>query len=139
MVALDRLLEAVQVPGEVLLVRPSGAVDALQHRVLLGTAEVRPGDPHQFEVAESPGGRHVRAATHVHERRGVAVEADGLAAGDFAVRIVPRRREVHERPLVRMFGHEFHRLGHGQLEPLERLVGGDDLAHLRLDRFEIGI
>ena len=136
-VALDRLLQTVQVGGEVLLVRPRRSVDALQHRVLLGAPEVRAGHPHELEVAETTGGRHVRAATHVHEGRRVAIEADPLPRRHLAVGIVARRRQVHELLLVGMRSHQLLGFGDRQLEALEGLVGRDDLAHAGIDRGEV--
>src|SRR5581483_11276596 len=52
MVAFGRFIEAAQVRLEVGLGRPRRAVDALELRVALVAAPVRPRDPHQLEMPE---------------------------------------------------------------------------------------
>ena len=64
-VAALGLLDAVQVLLERLLGLPGGAVDALQHLVLLVAAPVRRRRPHQLEGGDPLGGGQVRAAAQV--------------------------------------------------------------------------
>ena len=66
-VALLGFLERVQIGVQVFLVRPGGAVDALQHLVLRIAAPVGAGDLHQLEDLELAGRRHVRAAAQIDE------------------------------------------------------------------------
>src|SRR4051812_25724976 len=80
-VALLGLGPAPQELVEVLLVRPDGAVDPLEHRSLLVTAPVRAGHREELERPDLPGARNVRPAAQVAERP-VLVErdlGDGLA------------------------------------------------------------
>ena len=81
MVALLGLLEHLEVGVLVFLVRPGGAVDALEHLVLRVAAPVRAGDAHQLEDLQLAGGRHVRAAAQV-DPVALAVERDRLAGGN---------------------------------------------------------
>ena len=60
-VAFLGLLAPPEVRVEVLLGRPGGAVDALQHRPLLVAAPVRAGRPEQLERTDRPRARHVGA------------------------------------------------------------------------------
>ena len=148
-VALGRLLEAVEVRLERLLRVPRRAVDALELRVALLAAPVGAGDPHQLEVAEVEAGvGHVRAAAQVDEAR---------VAGE-------RRRVLRVRRRVLVGAHRLgrrrgrHRVRAGvvddlELEPVagehlagllgrelvadERLRLRDDLAHARVDPLEV--
>jgi hypothetical protein len=66
-VALLGFLDAGEVGLEVLLRRPRGAVDALEHLVLRVAAPVRAGDLHQLEDFELAGRGHVRPAAEIGE------------------------------------------------------------------------
>ena len=66
-VALLRLLEHLQVRVLLLLLRPGGAVDALEHLVLRVAAPVGAGDLHELEDLQLAGRRHVRPAAEVDE------------------------------------------------------------------------
>ena len=80
-IALLRLLEALQVGVELLLVRPGGAVDPLQHLVARVPAPVGAGDLGELERLQLAGRGHVRAAAQVHPVA-LAVEADLLLVRD---------------------------------------------------------
>ena len=80
MIALLRLLEAPQVPVELLCGVPGGPVDALEHRPRLVAAPVRAGRVEQLEGTELLRGAEVPAAAEILERP-VAVEADGRTLG----------------------------------------------------------
>ena len=85
MVALRRLLEAVLVRAQLVLVGPRGAVDALQLRVLLGAAPVGGGDAHQgLAVADHAGVRQVRAAAEVLPDRLAGLRVDVVVDGELA-------------------------------------------------------
>jgi hypothetical protein len=60
-VALLRLLDAMEVRLEVFLLRPRRAVDALEHLVARVAAPVGAGDLHELEHLELARRRHVRA------------------------------------------------------------------------------
>ena len=82
-IALLGLLEHAQVALQLVLGRPGGAVDALQHLVAMVAAPVRAGDLHQLEVLQLARARHVRPAAQVLEGA-FAVERDVLAGRDAA-------------------------------------------------------
>ena len=66
-VALLGFLDALEIRLEFLLVGERGAVDALEHRVLLVAAVVGTGDGEQLERADLVGVGDVRAAAEVGE------------------------------------------------------------------------
>ena len=76
-IALFGFLDALDVGGQLLLVAPGGAVDALQLLVLRVAAPVGTGNLGQLEGLEETGVGHVRATAHVHVFL-VVVEAHGL-------------------------------------------------------------
>ncbi len=80
-VALLRLLEAMQVLIELLLVRPGGTVDPLEHLVARVPAPIRPRHLRQLEGLELPGRGHVRPAAQV-DPVPLAVEADLILLGN---------------------------------------------------------
>ncbi len=129
MVALFRFFEHREVGFQVLLARPGGAVDALQHSVVGIAAPVRTRNLHQLEgIAELAGGRQVRAAAEVDERA-LAVERDRLVF----------RQVADDLGLVGL-AQAFEELDRGVARPDladDRLVAGDDLAHPRLDLGEV--
>ena len=69
MVALLGFLEPVQISLELLLVRPGGAVDALEHLVPRIAPPVGAGDLEELEGADLAGGRQVGATAEVDEVR----------------------------------------------------------------------
>ncbi|MCY1264939.1 hypothetical protein D9M70_133070 [compost metagenome] len=77
MVALFGFFDALDVSRQLLLVRPCGAVDALQLLVLGVTAPVGTGQFGQLEGFQEAGVRHVRTAAHV-DVFFVIVQAHGL-------------------------------------------------------------
>ena len=144
-VALLRLLEAVEVLGERVLALPRGAVDALELRPLLVAAPVRAGDAHQLERAELAGRRHVRTAAQVDVGGRavgphVRVDADGAVAGHLvgvALLDRPGRDVADDLELERLVGEQRLTLLRAVLGPHEGLVLLDDLAHARLDAAEV--
>src|SRR5450759_2896509 len=68
MVAELCLFAPVQVGVELRLTWPDGAVDALEHRALLGAAPICPGHGHELEGAYLAGAGDVRALAQIDER-----------------------------------------------------------------------
>ncbi len=136
MVALLGLLAPPQVCVELLLGRPRRAVDALEHRPLLVAAPVRAGRAEQLERPDLAGARDVRAATQVDER---ALPVEGRRWHRGAVALGGGQQVVDDLDLERLVVLDLERAGVGrrQLAQLERVVGGDALAHPRLDRREV--
>src|SRR3546814_3667881 len=66
-VALLGFLDALDVGGQLFLVRPCGAVDALQLFVLRIAAPVRTGNAGELERLEEARVRHVRSEEHTSE------------------------------------------------------------------------
>ncbi len=128
-VALLRLLEAPQILVQVLLAFPDRSVDPLQHRPLLVAPPVGGGRAEQLEGTDLPGGLQMRAPAEVVEGA-VSVEADHLAG----------RQLADDLGLVVLTGHLLPGDGlvTADLAALERQVRGHLLAHLRLDRLEVG-
>src|SRR5204862_7443418 len=84
MVAALGFLEPEQVLVEFLLVRPGGAVDALQLRVPGIAAPIGAGHIHQLEgLPEPPGRRQMRPDAQIDEIA-LAIEADFLTRRDLA-------------------------------------------------------
>jgi hypothetical protein len=132
-VAGARLLETLEVVVEVLLLEEGRPVDAGEHLAARVAAPVRAGDRLQLEGADALGRRRVRAAAQVGEGA-VGVERDGPHA-------VVAHEVLDELDLVVLaLGAEaLERLGHGDVLAREGLVGGDVLAHARLDGLEVGV
>ena len=131
-VALLRLGPALEVQVELLLGRPGRAVDALEHRPLLVAAPVRAGRAEQLERADLAGAGDVRAATQVDER---ALAVEGRRRHGRAVALGGRGEVVDDLDLERLVALDERgpRRLRGLLAELERVVGGDALAHPRLD------
>ena len=129
-IAALRFLEHLKMLLERFLRLPRGAVDALEHRVVLVAAPVRPGDAHQLERRDEPGVLEVRAQAEVLPAV-VAEDADAFAAafGLFDA--------FDDLDLERLIGETFQPFIARQRFVLELLLLGDDLAHLRVDRVEI--
>ena len=142
-VALGGLLHALHVGLQVVLAGPCGAVDALQHRVLLGAAPVGGGHALQLEGLDEAGVRQVRAAAQVlpdgvalavhvvvHAQLGLADLGGGLG--------VERGLLVSDQfELVRLVGLLGAGLLFGDRAAAERLRGLDDPLHALLDLLEI--
>ena len=140
MVALLGLDQSMEVPLEGLPVSPGGAVDPLEHRLLLVAAPVGPSDLLKGEVPEAPGGWHVRAEAEVYEALTVAVVGDGTIARRLAGQLAgggAGRDLLDDLALVGMPGEQFQRLGRIGLVAFEGLVGIDDEAHTHLDRLQV--
>ncbi len=125
-VALLGLLEPREVRVEILLREPRGAVDALQHRTVGVAPPVRAGDLHELERLHPPAVRKVRAAAQVRERAR-RVCGDLGVIGEF----------TDELELVRLIGEDLLGLGTREHAAVERLLRGDDVAHLGLDGLEV--
>lgn len=144
-VALLGLGEEVEVGLQLVLRRPRGAVDALEHRVLLAAAPVGGGVAHQLERGDVAGGGQVGAPAEVLPAQvaglGVEVVVDGqLAAAHLDVRAVVGRGRTLD-------ADEFELVGLVRQLLAGRLVGDDaagealaallDLLHLLLDGLEV--
>ena len=129
-IAALRFLQHVEMLLERFLRLPRGAVDALQHRVVLVAAPVGPGDAHQLERRDEPCVLDVRAEAQVLPAV-VAEDADGFAAafGCFDA--------FDDLDLERLIRESFQPFVARQRLVLELLLLGDDLPHLRVDRVEI--
>jgi hypothetical protein len=126
-VALGGFLKAQQMRVELLLVQPAGAIDARKHRVLLVAAPIGARHARQLEGrrVQLAGAGQVRPAAHIQPV--IARPVDGQIL------------------IARQFGGPFGLEGFALLLPAadqrfaaphfaaQRLVGGDDLAHFRLD------
>ena len=128
MIAPLRFLEPVQVGVELLAARERGAVDPLEHGVAAVAPPVGAGQLGQLEGADPAGRGPMRAAAQV-EPVALVVERDRLAFRNVIeqVQLVALAQRL-EAPAG---GRPAHDLA------LERLVGGDDLRHPRLDPLEV--
>ncbi len=128
MVALLGLLEHVEVGLLVLLLRPGGAVDALEHLVLRVAAPIGACDLHQLEYLQLARRRHVRPAAEVDEIP-LAIERHVLAFGnrrdDLGLVLLSDRQEELDRLVARP-----HFARNADILPGE-------LGHALLDRGEV--
>ena len=130
-VALGGLFEPDQMLVQLLLVEPAGAVNAAEHRFGLIAAPIGTRNPCQFEGVrvELAGAGQMRPAAHIKP---------------VITRPINRQRFV-TRQLSGPFGLETFALLLPAADQLfaaphfaaQRLVGGDDLAHLRFDRGQV--
>jgi hypothetical protein len=132
-VTRPRLLEPLQVELEVLLGMECGPVDAGEHLAVGVPAPVSARDRQQLERLHALGRRRVRAAAEVGEAV-VGVERDRRDA------LVADQVLDQLDLVVLALAHEaVDRVAGGNVLAHERLVGLDVLAHLGLDRLEVGI
>ncbi len=136
------LLQPVQVFGQGLLGLPRRPVDPLELGPLLVAAPVGPGHPHQLEVPELAGRRHVGPPAQVGEPIGVPIGRDRLGslqgAGRPGVHLVgPPPDGLDDLALERLVAEERQAGVDAVLVADERLVLGHDLAHGGLDPFEV--
>ena len=129
-VALLRLLQHVEIGVELLLVRPAGAVDALQLRVLRIAAPIGAGELRQLEgLAELARRGQMRPRAHV-EPVALAIDGDLLVVRDladpFGLEALAMVAEIIGS--IRVAAPDLAR---------DLLVAVDDLAHALLDRGEI--
>ena len=132
-VARPRLLELLEVRVEIGLLEEGRPVDAREHLAVGVAAPVGAGDRLQLDRADALGARRVRAAAQVGERA-VGVERDGLDAV-----VADEVLDQLDLVVLALGAEALERLGDGHVLALERLVGGDVLAHLRLDRLEVRV
>ena len=127
-VAALGLLHPLQVLIQVLPAGEGGAIDPLQHLVLLAAPPVGPGDAEQLDGAHHSGAWQVRPPAEVDELP-LLVQAD-LDIG---------RQVLHEFHLVGLLpqGEIFDRFLAGDLPPHQRVILLDDLQHLRLNRRQV--
>lgn len=144
-VALLGLGEEVEVGLQLLLRRPRGAVDALEHRVLLAAAPVGGRVAHELERRDVAGGGQVGASAEVLPAQvaglRVQVVVDGqLAAAHLDVRAVVGGRgtlDADELQLVRLVGELLAGRLVGDDAAGEALAALLDLLHLLLDGLEV--
>ena len=130
-VALGGLFEPEQMLVQLLLVEPAGAVNAAEHRIGLIAAPVSARNPRQFERVrvELAGRRQVRPAAHIkpvitrpiNRQRFVARQLSGPFGLETFALLLPPADQLFAAPHF----------------AAQRLVGGDDLAHLRFDRGQV--
>ena len=123
-VAFLGFLDALQIRLEFLLVGERGAVDALEHRVLLVAAVVGTGDREQLERADLVGVAHVRAAAEVGEVT-ADIERDLAVLRDVG--------EAFELVVLAASGEERMGVFAGHDLAFEREMRLRDLFHFRFD------
>ena len=133
MVAGARLLEPLEVLGQLVLGRERGPVDPGQHLAVGVAAPVGAGHGRQLVRLRAAGVGRVRPAAEVEELA-VAIQADGL----HALVLDQVLDQLHLVGLI-LLEVALDRLAHGDLGALERLAGLDVLAHLGLDALEVAL
>ena len=150
-VALFRLFKHVQVGVKVFLLRPGGAVDALQLFVAMIAAPIGTSHLHQLEHLELAGRRHVRATTEIDEIA-FAVQRHLLICGNRGnqlglVLLALTEEEIHRivaipdftrhrNILLRQFGHALFD-GH-QIFRRERALVGKIVVEAVFDNWTDG-
>src|SRR5690606_13386501 len=115
--------------GELLLRRPCGAVNALQHGVTGVSPPIRPRQLGELEaVPEPPRGGQVRAAAQVDELA-LAIQGDRLLGGDAG--------DDLGLVVLALAAEEGDRLVAVPNFALDRLVARHDFFHARLDALDI--
>ena len=145
MVALAGLLELVQVCLEGLLRLPRGAVDALEHRLVLAAAPVGARGAQQLEGRDALGGRDVGTSAQVDPglltfRAHVAVDGVDrlLVRADGRVLISAALADaLDDLALVGLVGEQGERVLLGQLLADEGLALLHQLLHAGLDALEV--
>ena len=135
-IATLRLLAPEQVRIQLGLRGPDRAVDALQHRSLLGAAPVGTGHGHELERPDLAGAGHMRTLAKVDERtvfvgRGGRKRNAGLLGAG--------RQIVQDFDLERLVAtvEEGPTVGERDFLADEPMVGGDGSAHGGLDGGQI--
>ena len=128
-VALPRFLERRQVRVEIFLRKPGGAVEPLELGVVGVPLPVGAGDARELKSADAAGAGDVRPATEI-DKLPLAIERQRGKLGEARLDVLCLEGLVEA-------GDDLHRLLPRHLDPLEGLVGGDDLPHLLFDPGEI--
>ena len=133
MVARPRLLELLEERVELGLLEEGRPVDPREHLAVGVAAPVCARDRLQLDRADALRARRVRPAAQVGEGA-VGVERDGVDA-------VVLHQILDELDLVvlALAAEALERLLDRDVLAREGLVGGDVLAHLRLDGLEVGV
>ena len=133
MVAGLRLLDPLQVLGQVVLGEEGGAVDPGQLLTVLVAAPVGTGHRVQLDHLDLLGAGTVRAAAEILEGT-VAVERDRLRAfvGDQVL-------DQLDLELLVLGPEDLDRFGDGHVTPLELLVGLDVTPHRFLDLRQVRV
>jgi len=127
-VALFGLFQEGQIVVEVLLLLKSGAIDALQHGILLTAAPIRPGQAHELEGFHAARGGQVRPSAQIHKIP-LAVERKGHVFGQIL--------DEHDLIKLPLLAHQSQGLLAREFKAFQRQVAFDDLLHLRLDLAQI--
>ena len=139
-VPLFGLGQAVQVAFQSLLVGPRCAVDPLEHGLPLIAPPVGTSHLLKGEVAETSGGRNVRAGTQVDEPVSVAVVGDSSVGGSLASQLgvsITAGDLFDDLALEPVIGKQCERIIGSGLEAFEGLVGIDDQPHPGLDDLQV--
>ena len=155
MIAAFGFFAPAQVRVELFLGRPDSAVDALQHRPLLGAAPVGAGHGHELERPDLARAGNVRALAQVYERavlvggrgrqrragffraRGQVVEdldLEGLAAGVEEGTALAERDFLADEGVVRGDGRAHSRLYRREIVGRERARQQEVVVEAVLDR-----
>src|SRR6185436_9986203 len=116
----------------------SGAVNALELRILLVALVISAGDAGELERADVARAHDVRAGAEIGEFA-VAIERDFFALGNVLDDVeleLARLRPLAETAQGTTVGH-VERFGARDGDALERMVRLDLLLHLRLDLLEV--
>ena len=125
-VALLRLLEAVEVGPEVLTGEERGAVDPLEHLAAFVAAPVCAGRAEQPVVLQSPGAGNVGPPAKVQEGA-VPVDGDDFVRGEL----------LEALELEGVVGEEVSGLVPGHDPALEGMIGAGDFVHALLDGLQL--
>ena len=128
-------LEQLEVLLELALGEERRPVHAREHRVRRVPAPVRAGDRLQLERLDPAGARRVRTSAQVGERP-VGVQRDGRD-GVGGVRVADQVLDQLDLVVLALGAEALERLVGGDVLAHERLVGVDVLAHPRLDPLEV--
>src|SRR5262245_42306020 len=127
MIPLTRFFQLVQILLQHLLRRPGGAVDALQHLLMLIASPISPCYLEQLDSIDAARGMDMRSDAQVDEVPLL------VATKDVALEFVEELDLIVFSTLPEVVPH----LPPRPLHALDGVVSGDDLAHLGLDTLQI--